>query len=360
MSELYGVGETAVPASEAGAETWHEPSGERGFPGNPGSHAGGAQDGGPGSYSDAGIEDFLAAEERLPGSRTREEAAAYTWGDTADDSVGSDLATEYDGDLDALLAGEQHLPESRTRQEAAASTWDDSSPPGDGDPEAFSGDPAPEYDGDVAALLATEERLPEPCTRQEAAAATWGDTSSGQDSAPDTGTANGSPSQPGDGPQLPPHSDEDVDGPFERQVAVHTTDGTDVPVTVAYLSPEDRTVGDTTPTGVGRKPTGEEIFDMEGDESGEGLLDRLLNKATEGADDLHDTVGNAAETVHDLRLPGPAPGGGHVHEVHPVQEPAPSAGPAVSDLFGSAALVGVALLTGIRYGARHFGKGDGR
>jgi hypothetical protein len=266
MSELYGVSETTGPASEAGAKARHEASSRQESPDKLGSHPGGAAGDSLGSYSDADIEDFLAAEERLPESRTR----------------------------------------------------------------------------------------------QEAAAATWGDTSSSQDYAPDTGTSNASPGQPDDGPGSPPRSDEDVGGPIERQVAVQATDGTDVPVTVAYLSAEDRTIGDTTPTGVGRKPTGEEIFDIEGDESGEGLLDRLLNKATEGADDLHDAVGNAAETVHDLRLPGPAPGGGHVHEVHPVQEPAPPAGPAVSDLFGSVALAGVALLTGIRYGVRHFGKGDGR
>jgi hypothetical protein len=196
MSELYSTSETAEPASQAGAASWHETSSGHESADSPRSDPDAAQDkayagdGDYGSYSDADLEATLAAEERLPESRTRQEAAAGTWDDTIDDAAGNELATEYDGDVEALLAAEERLPEPRTRQEAAAETWDDTPDPGNDDPGSFSGDPASEYDGDVEALLAAEERLPEPRTRQEAAAAAWGETTTGQH--PDGNAADGS------------------------------------------------------------------------------------------------------------------------------------------------------------------------
>ena len=360
MSEVYQGSEIAPAASEAGAGTPPDTSSGPGSADNPGSYPDAAPGDDFAGYSDADIDAILAAEDQLPEPRTRQEAAADTWDGTPDDPAGSDLASEYDGDVAALLAEEQQLPEPKTRQEAAAATWDDSTQPGDDDPGSFSGDPASEYDGDVAALLAAEEQLPEPRTRQEAAAATWDDTSSSQDTALDTGTDGTGPSQPDGGKETPAPDDQAEDGtldPHERQAAVHATDA---PVTVEYLPPEARTVGDTTPTGIGRKPTGAEIFDMEGDDPGESRLDRLFKEVTDDADDARDAATNIAETLHDLRLPGPALGGGHVHEGHPVNDPPSSAGPGYSDLVGSAVLVGVAMLTGIRYGFRQLGKGDRR
>ncbi|MGH3495370.1 MAG: hypothetical protein ACRDQ1_19355, partial [Sciscionella sp.] len=330
---------------------------------NPGGYPDAAPDDDLADYSDADIDAFLAAEDQLPEPRTRQEARADTWGDSPDDPADSELDTEHDGDVAALLAEEEQLPEPRTRQEAKAATWGDTTQPDDDDPAAYSGDPASEYDGDVAALLAAEEQLPEPRTRQEAKAATWGDANNGQGTAPDTSTDATSPGPPDAGTGPPARHDEGEDGaadPYERQVAVHTTDGTDVPVTVELLSPEARTVGDTTPTGIGHKPTGEEFLDMESDNPAESSFDKLLKRANEGAGDLRDTIGSATETLHDLRLPGSGPSGGHAHEGHPVHEAAPPAGPAFSDLTGSAALVFVALLTSIRYVVRQLGKGDGR
>ena len=254
--------------------------------------------------------------------------------------------------------------------EAGAGTPPDtSSGPGSADnpgsyPDAAPGDDFAGYsDADIDAILAAEDQLPEPRTRQEAAADTWDDTNSSQDGGLDASTGGTGPSQPDASTEAPARHDEGEDGrpdPYERQVAVHATDGTDVPVTVEHLPPEDRTVGDTTPTGIGRKPTGEEFLDMESDDPSEGRFDRFIMEATKEGSDVRDAFGNAAETLHELRLPGPTPGGGHVHEGQPVHEPAPPAGPAFSDLFGSAVLVGVAMLTGIRYARRQLGKGDGR
>jgi hypothetical protein len=362
VSEAYQGSEITQPASEAGAGTPYDASSGPASADQPGSYPDAAPGDDFAGYSDADIDAILAAEDQLPEPRTRQEAAAGTWDGTPDDPDGSDLASEYDGDVAALLAEEQQLPEPRTRREAAAATWDDTTQPGD-DPGSFSGDPASEYDGDVAALLAAEEQLPEPRTRQEAAAATWDDTNSSQDTALDTSTDGASPSQPDARTEPPARHDEGADrtpDPCERQVAVHTEDGTDIPLTVEYLPPEARTVGDTTPTGIGRKPTGEEFLDMESDDLAESGLDRLLGRANEGADDLRDAISSTTETLHDLRLPGPGPGGAYAHEGHPVHEAAPPAAPAFSDLTGSAVLVGVALLTGIRHVVRQLGKGDGR
>jgi hypothetical protein len=263
--------------------------------------------------------------------------------------------------VEALLVSEEAMPESRTRYDAAADTWDDAADPDADDPGSFSGEPASEYDGDVEALFARDEAQPESRTRQEAATATWSDADSGQDARPDTSTDGTSSSQPGTVTESVARNDDregDQPHPYARQVAVQTQAGTEVPITVEYVPPEARTVGDTTPTGIGRKPTGEEFLDMEGDEPAESGLDRLFRKATEEARDVRDAFGGTSETIHDFNLRGPAAGDGHAHEVQPVREPTPPGAPAFSDLVGSAALVGVAVFTGIRYGMRQLGKGD--
>jgi hypothetical protein len=363
VSEVYQASETAQSAIETGATAPYDAGTGPVSADNPGNYPDAAPGDDFAGYTDADIDAILTAEDQLPEPRTRQEAAADTWDNSLDDPAGNELSAEYDGDVAALLAGEQHLPEPRTRQEAAAATWDDATQPGSDDPGSFSGDPASEYDGDVAALIAAEEQLPEPRTRQEAAAATWDDTNSSQDGGLDTSADTTGPRQPdaSTGPPVPDHQAEDgTPDPYEHQAAEHTTDGTDVPVAVEHLPPEARTVGDTTPTGIGRKPTGAEIRDMEGDDPGESRLDRLLKEVTDDADDARDAATNIAETMHDLRLPGPALGGGHAHEGHPVSDPPPSVGPGYSDLVGSAVLVGVAMLTGIRYGFRQLGKGDRR
>ena len=163
--------------------------------------------------------------------------------------------------------------------------------------------------------------------------------------------------------EAPTQGGEGTDGtpdPYERQVAVHASDGTEVPITVDYLPPEARTVGDTTPTGIGLKPTGDELSDMEGDAPRKSPLDGLLKEVTKDAQDARDAASTIGETVHNLHLPGSGPGSGHAYEVHPVHEPAPPAGLAPTDFVGSTALIGVAILTGIRYGTRHSSKGDAR
>ena len=315
MSELYGASETAEPVGGTRTVPRHENSREAG------SYRDAVQDDGYGSYGDDDVEAFLAAEQRQPESRTRQEAAADTWGDDADDPADS----EYDGDVAALLATEQHQPESRTRQDAVAATWDDTTGVGDDDPDAYSGDPASEYDGDVAALLAAEQRQPEPRTRQEAAADTWSDTDGGEESEVDPNTDSAhlgelpaqqetaDEAQPDSGPSsadtvtdsstAPAQTDEADNGTLEPdtyRVNVHTQDGTEVPITVLYAPPEDRALGDGTPSGAGLKPTGEQLRDMEGDSM--SRLERIRHHIVKDAEDVMDAAeedGNQAFALFD-------------------------------------------------------------
>ena len=339
----------------------------------------------------------LAAEDQLP---ARQESRAATWGDNPDYDE-TDLSTEHDGDLDALTgedhsldSGDDHALDSGKGDQDQAATGKPDDPPGeapgvsaavapereDGNGTAPGSSPAgASADTSSVAEADAGERPPEAPQAGQADALTGqaaqpGDGHADPGTAPEAGlkelkaevdasTGGTGLSQPDASTEAPARNDEGDDGtpdPYEHQAAVHATDGTDVPVTVEHMPPEARTVGDTTPTGIGRKPTGAEIFDMEGDDPGESRLDRLFKEVTDDAQDARDAATNIAETMHDLRLPGPALGGGHVHEGYPVSDPPPSAGPGYSDLVGSAVLVGVAMLTGIRYGFRQLGKGDRR
>jgi hypothetical protein len=355
VSEAYQVGETTESASETAVAASYDASSGSASADSPGGYLDAASDDDFAAYSDADIDAILDAEERLPEPRTRQEAALATWDDTPVDPADSDLASEYDGDIAGLLAEEQQLPELRTRQEAAAATWDDATQPGDDDPGSFSGDPASEYDGDVAALLAAEDQLPEPRTRQEAAADTWDDTNSSQDGAPDTSTDATSASQPDASiePSALNHEDEDgTPDPYEHQVDVHTMDGTDVTVTVEDLPPEARTVGDTTPTGIGRKPTGDELIDMEGDDRTDSRLGRLFDETFKEADDVSDGSGAIGEAIviDDRSANGPS---GHSRPYRATTSNSPDhpipPDPGASDAISSMTIIGVAAAVAIRH-----------
>jgi hypothetical protein len=355
VSEVYQASETMPPAGEATATASYDAGSGPASADNAGSYGDAAPGDDFAGYSDADIDAILAAEDQLLEPRTRQEAAAATWDDSPGDPADDELAAEYDGDVAALLAAEEQLPEPRTRQEAAAATWDDTTQSGDNDPGAFSGDPAAEYDGDVAALLAAEEQLPEPRTRQEAAAATWDDTSTSQDGAPGASTDGTSPSQPDTVTEPPARNNEGEDGtpgPTEAQVAGNAQDSTDVTVTVEYLPPEARTVGDTTPTGIGRKPTGAEILDMEGDKRTESRLDRLFDEMVKGADDIADGSGAVGEAIviDDSPAPGPS---GHSRPYHAATNTAPDhpapPNPGANDAISSMTIIGVAAAVALRH-----------
>ena len=114
----------------------------------------------------------------------------------------------------------------------------------------------------------------------------------------------------------------------------------------------ERTLGDTTPTGIGLKPTGEQFLDMDSDKPHRSRLDRFADKAFDDADDISDAAGHIGEAIDaDLRgTPGPS---GHPRSYHSTtsavhDHPQPP-GPGVSDTIGSIVVTGVAAVTAIRY-----------
>jgi hypothetical protein len=122
----------------------------------------------------------------------------------------------------------------------------------------------------------------------------------------------------------------------------------------------DRTLGDTTPTGIGLKPTGDQLLGMDDDEPSRSRLDRFIDKAFEDADDLHDGVGDIGEAIDNLRSAPAASGHSPSHDAYTVavhDRPPPPPGPGVSDVVGSIAITGVAALAGVRRALSSLQKG---
>jgi hypothetical protein len=373
MSELYSTSPETSDITEPAADFGHEPergrepaqdarsysyqentATTRGDYDNPAEQEAALEGDDARAYDDAELDAMLAEEERLPESRTRQEARADTWGDTADETDSTDLGSEYDGDLDAFLADEEQLPDFRTRQEARAETWGDGAGSGSDEPTADFSDPTAEYDGDLDALLADEERLPEPRTRQEARADTWDDTN-GQDAgisldaSPTSGNnftetpagqetldenarsgtsssiAAASETTDADAVSMLDHAQgqaaDNVSSPDQSVVTVHDQYGHDWPLTVVHLTAEDRTLGDDTLTGIGLKPTGEQLLDMEANDSTERRTDRLISKLLEHGDDIRDGSGELGEALEaDVHPASGAGTHGEAYQGHPVKE----------------------------------------
>jgi hypothetical protein len=130
-------------------------------------------------------------------------------------------------------------------------------------------------------------------------------------------------------------------------------DGTEAQYSWLSVAEADRTLGDTTPTGIGLKPTGEQLRDMESDDPSRSRLDRLLDRALDRADDIHDSAGETAESITAFRHPDPAISGhqaytGHVTRDHPQPQGQP-----VNDMVGSTVVVAVAALAGLRHWIEH-------
>jgi hypothetical protein len=114
----------------------------------------------------------------------------------------------------------------------------------------------------------------------------------------------------------------------------------------------ERTLGDTTPTGIGLKPTGEQLLQMEGDKPSRSPLDRFVAKAVEDADDVSDGMGHIGEAIKADLQSGPGPSGNprSYHAItSAVQDHPPPPGPGVSDVVGSITITGVAAVAAVRY-----------
>ncbi|SRR6266487_2950280 len=123
----------------------------------------------------------------------------------------------------------------------------------------------------------------------------------------------------------------------------------------------DRTLSDTTPTGIGRKPTGEELLHDRGDRT-DSRLDRFLDSAFEHADDVRDGTDQIDKAIASDIRPGGGPSG-HLapHQSHAGYERpqlayyqrAPPDSPGISDAFGSIVIVGIAAAVALRRAWKH-------
>jgi hypothetical protein len=130
-------------------------------------------------------------------------------------------------------------------------------------------------------------------------------------------------------------------------------DGAEAPYSWLSVAEADRTVGDTTPTGIGLKPTGEQLLDMGSDDPSRSRLDRMLDRAIDRTDDIHDSAGQTAESIAAFRHPD-SPGSGYqAHTGHVAIDQSQPPGQPVNDMVGSTVVVAVAALAGLRHWIEH-------
>lgn len=252
--------------------------------------------------------------------------------DHSGDGEHSDEHNYQQADADEDQESEE-LPEPRTRQEVADET--DHSEPAGSDHNQASGT-------DLDNMIAEQDQLPEPRTRQEVAdetrsgtgPLTRGDssteTATRPEQAPDTTAEHQEPGQ------HEPYGQDRNDNPHSN-------------VTVVHADAADRTLGDDTPTGIGLKPTGEQILHMERDDTPEDRKDNYFRELFERADDIRDVSEHTTETIENFRhhddgsvVTSTAHGGHTVHD-------RPSDGTQVQEFVGSIALMSVAAVVGIRH-----------
>jgi hypothetical protein len=140
------------------------------------------------------------------------------------------------------------------------------------------------------------------------------------------------------------------------------------PVQIRAADTVERTIGDTTPVGIGRKPTGEELIDLSGGSRSISRVDRFLDKAIEDIGDLRDGLGSLADAVASDLHPDPGPPAVPAprerytlqQEAHPaIQQRAPPDASTPGDIVGSLAVTAVAAARSIRY-LLHRWKGHNR
>jgi hypothetical protein len=316
-------------------------------------------------YYDSDIQAALAADTTPTRQQASRDAAAqdHQASDNTANARRDRPASGRDSDIDAILHENDHLPDPRTRQQAArdAATHDEA---GNGVSATSHETPASGLDADIEAILHENDGMPDPRTRQQAArdAAVETSPASRDDLPPATGDHRASGLDPlthsrsNDTPTVadPAAADQAT---LDRRQPDHA-DG-DQHVDVVRTRPEDRTLGDTTPTGIGLKPTGDDLVHIERDDPKESRADRLFNKAFEMMDDVHDTTGHIAEAIQQ-DLPhgsGGLPSAHSAYVMHEQPSPPPDA-PGVGDVVGNITVVGVMAVVGFRRLLGHRMKGN--
>jgi hypothetical protein len=239
-----------------------------------------------------------------------------------------------DPDIDAILHENDDLPDPRTRQQAArdAAAHDQAD---NGASAASHETPASGRDPDIEAILHENDRLPDPRTRQQAARDAATETSPADNDRavrdqqarpghdPLTGTASETTAkwadQPADGSS--PHGEADREA---QTLTVPDHAGHDLPVIIVQAGPEVRTLGDETPTGIGRKPTGGELEDLDGDRL--SRADQFRKAFYKQADDITDVTEKNATSLEAFL--GHRPSGGEAavtgHYVMEAPQPPPA------------------------------------
>jgi hypothetical protein len=281
------------------------------------------------SYYDGDIRAALAADD----TPTRQEAARQDAAGDGHASSGDDSSPDGDARIDAIVHEDDGLPDSRTRQQAAADDIaEGASPPGEACDTArvTHEDPAGTHDAGIEAILHEDDHLPDPCTRPQAAqedatssAAAWG-----KDSAATAGEQPQSVPDPSTPADAVGNDGPAADGPVADQQ-----------FTVVRIGPDARTVGDDAPTGIGLKPTGEQLIEADDNKASRAERARKEFLSKENLSDAFDATNDWAKTGQDLFSRPPA--GQHV-EV-PTQEPVISVIPHQGIDPGSVATAGLAL-----------------
>jgi hypothetical protein len=199
---------------------------------------------------------------------------------------------------------------------------------------------------------AAAEEAPAPGQREEAAAVA--EPVTGDDSEPEgTAAAEAEPVQAGTTEHDPQTQDPEPAAGQETSEAPPHLEGDEEggsygDVSWATIPEEVRTPGDTTPTGTGLKPSGEELLDGEGERR--NRLDRMLDTLVERGDDVRDASSAMGAAIEN--------------DVHPLPNPTghsgsqqPASGPELhwsgeSDAIGSTVLMGVVVATAASHGIR--------
>jgi hypothetical protein len=117
-------------------------------------------------------------------------------------------------------------------------------------------------------------------------------------------------------------------------------------ITVVKVSAADRTLDDTTPTGIGLKPTGEQLLKIENEELSKP--ERLRRKLLEGIDDINDAARDNASLGHDLLTRHQQPSGHAMTEVpHPLPDVSHEGG-AAPDITSAGLVAGILLVEATR------------
>jgi len=105
-----------------------------------------------------------------------------------------------------------------------------------------------------------------------------------------TGTGPDQPTDRGTGPGQPEHGTQPLDGPGHG--------GHDAPVTVVTATADMRTLGDDTPVGIGLKPSGDQVLDM--DNETDSPLARMRHQLYKDMGDVTDVLKENSQTVVSL------------------------------------------------------------